>query len=208
MEYLKMQYRMAFAFLRGPMKKPCLFCGIVFLALCIASYFALLKLPELAGDISVFFAENVENSGVVDETGNISCVALFLHNLWATGIAALWGLVPFCFLPIITLAVNGLVIGGMLAVIRLSGSGNVLLMILLGLLPHGIAELPAMLMGMSLGITLCLHLSAGILKKPWAIPLEDLLVHLVRILLLIATPLLALAALVETYITPILLSLL
>ena len=207
MKFLKEQYREAFAFLRGSVKKSYLICSAVFLVLCIASYVALIMMPETAIDVYEFFAQSIENSGVMDENGEIGCLDLFLHNARATGLSALYGLVPFCYLPMLSLTLNGVIIGGVLAVVQATGAANVLLMVLLGLLPHGIFELPAILLGMSLGIVICRHISGSILRKPWAIPLEDLLGHLLRVYLLVILPLLAIAAVIETYITPILLQL-
>lgn len=207
MLFLKEQYRKAFAFLRGPLKKPYLICCGIFLALCVLSYAALSMMPETARQVYDFFAQSVEDSGLMNELGEISITDLFMHNVQATGISTLYGLVPFIFLPLLTLVLNGVVIGGVLAVVQAAGQSNVLLTVLLGLLPHGIFELPAVLMGMGLGMVLCLHLSGGILKKSWALPLEALLENLARVYLLLIIPMLAVAALIETYITPLLLQL-
>lgn len=207
MAFLKEQYRKAFAFLRGPLKKPYLFCCAAFLALCILAYGVLMLMPEAAVNIYEFFAQSIEDSGVVDENGQIGAVDLFLHNAQAAGLSALYGLLPFVFFPLLSLVLNGVVVGGVLAVVQATGAANVLLMVLLGLLPHGIFELPAILMGMGLGMVICLHISGSILKKSWAIPLEELLGHLVRLYLLIILPLLAAAAVIETYITPVLIML-
>ncbi len=207
MAFLKEQYSKAFAFLRGPMKKTYLRCCTWFLILCILSFGVLVLSPKTAVAIFQFFAQSIENSGMMDESGRIGAMDLFLHNAQAAGISALHGLLPFVFLPLLSLVMNGVVIGGVLAVVQITGAANVLLTVLLGLVPHGIFELPAVLMSMGLGMVICLHISGSILKRPWAIPLEELLAHAARIYLLIIVPLLAAAALVETYITPVLLGL-
>lgn len=172
------------------------------------AYAVLLLMPAAAVEVYEFFAQSIQQSGVMDENGEVGCLDLFLHNAQAAGLSVLYGLLPFCCLPLLSLALNGVVIGGVLAVVQATGVAGVLLTVLLGLLPHGVFELPAVLLAMSLGVVLCRHISGSILRRPWAIPLEDLLGHLLRVYLLVILPMLAVAAVVETYITPVLLSLL
>ena len=116
------------------------------------------------------------------------------------------GLVPFLFLPALSLVINGVVIGVVLSVSDSLGLA-VWQMVLLGLAPHGVFEIPAITLGIAMGLWLCRQMNGMIRKRPDTPTLEEILPQLVRVSLLFLVPLLAAAALIETFLTPVLLGL-
>ena len=71
-----------------------------------------------------------------------------------------------------------------------------------GILPHGIFEIPALIMAISLGIYVCKGITMRILKKREGSLREDL-ADAGRFLALIILPLIITAAVIEAYITPL-----
>lgn len=132
------------------------------------------------------------------ETPELDPVALFFHNLGASALAVALGLVPFLFLPLVPLFANAVVLGlisGMML-----GLGEPASWVAAGILPHGIFELPALLLSFALGFTLCRKLTARICRRR-ARPLRAIGCTLLMFILFVL-PLLAVAAAVESWVTP------
>ena len=78
---------------------------------------------------------------------------------------------------------------------------------LVGILPHGIFELGAIFLSVALGLQLCFQLSKKILWRANSI-LKEELIDLGWAFVLWVTPMLLLAAVIECFLTPILMELL
>ena len=76
----------------------------------------------------------------------------------------------------------------------------------LGVLPHGIFELSALILSCALGLLLCRTGTERILKKSDT-PFFRRVLDCIRVFLTFSVPLLLVAALIETYVTPALLNL-
>ena len=85
--------------------------------------------------------------------------------------------------------------------------GLIPFLFLAGILPHGIFELPALLLAGAMGVRLCLEMIRWVLRKPCTHTFPELLMETARFFLLIVTPLLVLAGLAEGYLTPLVLEL-
>ena len=206
MDFVKKQAVLARQFYREQLRTTHLWCTVAFLALAVAAGLVFGLFAQEAKAIVESFMAEVQQSGLLQEDGSISPLALLGNNLQATLTAAVMGFVPFVFLPVFSLVVNSVVIG---AVLALSGSMGmpVWQMVLLGLAPHGIFEVPAITLGIAMGIYLCRQMNGVLRKRPGTPRLEAILPHLVRVAVFGVVPLLVLAALVETYVTPLLLGL-
>jgi stage II sporulation protein M len=90
-------------------------------------------------------AEQVEGRGFIG-----TALFIFSNNLKAAAVALLLGSI-FGLVPVAHASANGVVIG-MVAASMANGKG--LLIFAMGLLPHGILEIPAMLLAWGLGIWL------------------------------------------------------
>jgi stage II sporulation protein M len=127
-------------------------------------------------------------------------VFIFLKNVFAVLIS--FALSPgFCLVPVIALIINGGLVGLVSAsVIQEKSLGYVLA----GLLPHGIFELPAFIMGEAVALSFGTAVILALFKKERR---NLLLPNLRRNLryLIIAFILFLPAAIIETYVTPLLL---
>ncbi len=206
MDFVKKQAVLAWKFYREQLLRLHLICMVAFLAVCALSAVVLGLFAEQAQAIVESFMAEVQQSGLVDENGSISLAALFGNNLQATLTATVMGFVPFVFLPVFSLALNGAVIGAVLALSGAMGmqTGQV---VLLGLLPHGIFEIPAIMLGVAMGLYLCRQMNGTLRKRPGTPKIEAVLPHLCRVTVFGVVPLLVAAAVIETFVTPLLLGL-
>lgn len=107
----------------------------------------------------------------------------------------------FCLVPVLALFMNGWIIGLISTVVIEEKSLGYLLA---GLLPHGIFELPALIMGEAVALSFGATVLLALLKKERRkLLLPNLRQHLRY--LAIAITLLLPAAIIETYVTPLLL---
>ena len=74
-------------------------------------------------------------------------------------------------------------------------------------MPHGIFELPALVLAFSMGLYVCGQVTRRCRHDETALPLWDCVPLMSWLLLLVLIPLLAVAAAMEAYVTPLLLSL-
>lgn len=176
------------------------FCVLVVLAFGVS-----LALPDLRDRAVALVLETMNGIGAVKEDGTLSALGIFLNNLRACAFTMVYGLIPFLQLPALALGVNALLLG-VLAAWYVS-EGLSLLAYLAALLPHGILELPALILAFAMGLYVCGHLTRRCRKDENTLHLWDCLVQISRMLLLVLVPLLAAAALVEAYVTPVVASL-
>jgi uncharacterized membrane protein SpoIIM required for sporulation/ABC-type transport system involved in multi-copper enzyme maturation permease subunit len=157
--------------------------------------------PERVDRIRTLVAQNITNLDELDE--NLPAPLLFYHNARTTLVFLLLGLVSFATLGITLFLVNMGLVGGVLGGATLIGYSP-LLMFASGILPHGIFELTAVF----LAAAAMFKLGAGLVTPQTEKSLgEVLLLSLAdwfRVFLGIVVPLLAIAALIEVYLTPVL----
>lgn len=201
---MKKQFRAIVSFWREQYGHYVFITTIAFLAICVMAYIAGRIFPDIPTRIIDWFNESVKTSGIVQEDGSFSAVALFLNNLQAMALSVLYGFIPFLFLPALSLGVNSIILGALAALY--SNNGFSLLMLLAGILPHGIFELPALFLSLGAGLCLCKNVSAYIRKNEKGV-MKPLLLNILRVVCVLILPLLAAAAVMETYVTPLVMSL-
>lgn len=175
-------YKESFSFIKD-CRRQILFISIVFLVFAFVGYFAVIPpaveaiLKEKLKEIALLFA------GLnLPET----IWTLFSNNLYVSFLSIVLG-VLFGIFPVITSLSNGFIIGYVLhKVVAIEG-----ILTLWKLLPHGIFELPAVIISMGLG----LRLGITLLFKTKEIKKESL--RALFVFLLIVCPLLILAAIIE-----------
>src|SRR5699024_2065396 len=146
--------------------------------------------------------EFLNNLGhVFNEDMTINAFALFYNNLRASFIMMIIGWIPFIFLPYLTLGINGVLIGIALRMSKIAGT-NPFRTILTGLLPHGIFEIPALLIAFLLGVFICKNITSRIFKKKYY-SFKTVFKFTIKEFIIKVIPLLIIAAIVETYITPV-----
>jgi stage II sporulation protein M len=173
-----------------------------FLILLLLAFGVCAALPDLRDQLVNWMLSALD--GAIED-GTPSPISLFVNNLEATLFAMLYGLIPFAQLPALALGLNAMMLGVMAA--WYVSAGISLAVYLAALIPHGIFELPALVMAFAMGLYVCGQMTRRCRKDESALDFWDCLVQISRVLLLIEIPLLAVAALVEAYITPIFTSL-
>ena len=161
--------------------------------------------PDMAQQTLQNFAAQVEQLGLTaDVPQSQLMLTLFFNNITAALLSMLYGIVPFLPLSALALGTNALMLGAFAAIYQQQGLG--LGVYLLGILPHGIFELTALVLSCALGLLICRTGSERVLKKS-DVPFFRRTLDCIRVFLSFAVPLLLLAALIEAYITPALLNL-
>lgn len=132
---------------------------------------------------------------------HISASFLFLNNTRAMVAIFLAGLVSFSVLGVLFYMVNIGLIGGVFAVFELLGVSPWPIL-LAGVLPHGILEIPALMIGSAA----VLYLGAAIVTPQTGKSMGEVVLMLLadwtKIFVGVVVPMLALAAVIEAYVTP------
>ena len=165
--------------------------AVAFLVLVVLSYIAGRLFPEIPAAILTYFNEVVADSGIVRDDGSFSALALFGNNLRAMVLSTLYGFIPFLYL-----GVNAILLG----MVASSVNGQWLLLAA-GILPHGIFELPALCLSLAAGLCLCQNINRYIRKNEKGF-MKPLLLNILRVTGLVVIPLLVVAAIMESYVTP------
>lgn len=198
---MKKQFRAIVSFWREQYGHYVFITTIAFLAISVMAYIAGRIFPDIPTGIIDWFNESVENSGIVQEDGSFNVLALFANNLRAMVLGILYGFIPFLYLPALALGVNAAILGMLASLI----DGQWLLLAA-GILPHGIFELPALCLSLAAGLCLCQNINRYIRKNEKGI-MKPLLLNILRVTVLLVLPLLVIAAVMETYVTPALMQL-
>lgn len=170
--------------------------AVAFLVLVVLSYIAGRLFPEIPAAILTYFNEVVADSGIVRDDGSFSALALFGNNLRAMVLSTLYGFIPFLYLPALSMGVNAILLG----MVASSVNGQWLLLAA-GILPHGIFELPALCLSLAAGLCLCQNINRYIRKNEKGF-MKPLLLNILRVTGLVVIPLLVVAAIMESYVTP------
>jgi len=163
----------------------------------VMGYYAAALDPELA---SSWTKELEVLKWIMDQPPILIMIIIFLKNLLASAMAMLLGL-GLGLVPVLVVTSNGFLLG-------IVGYGAIQkvgwLYLAAGILPHGIIELPVVLVSIAIGFRLGYLLLLSILGEKTNLSREiSIAIHF---LLRWVTPLLFIAAAIETFITPIALS--
>ena len=175
--------------------------AIAFLVLTVLAYIAGRLFPDIPATVMSYFNDMIDSSGIVQEDGSFSVLALLGSNVRAMVLSALYGFIPFLYLPALSLGLNAAIIGMLAAMMQ-----GQWLLFAAGILPHGIFELSALILSCALGLLICRTGTERILKKSDT-PFFRRVLDCIRVFLTFSVPLLLVAALIETYVTPALLNL-
>lgn len=205
MKWLNEQGSLLKDFLAGGFRRTLWFCTLGLLLTVLLGVGIGLLVPEQAAQTMNSFMEQIEQSGVITSDGQMSVFALLMNNWRAMLLSAAYGIIPFLFLPLISLLSNGVLLGVLGGLLHASGQS--MLFYAAGILPHGIFELTALVLSIACGVTLCRNMCRLALSDPKRRRLLPLLEDLLRVLVLLVAPLTVAAAFVECYVTPVIMSL-
>jgi stage II sporulation protein M len=166
---------------------------LFFVAMCVG-WIGTVHNPAIGDDLIRLFQKEVAGQITVSDPVDM-CVKLFFNNLEACILLFLGG-ASFGILTLFIMSLNGIVIG---AVTEIISHGHSAIFIAAALLPHGIFEIPAFIIAGALGFCMAQSLIAE-----WygAADTAADAGRLARIFLLYVLPLIAVAAVVEAFITP------
>lgn len=155
--------------------------------------------PERVLEIRTFVTNNLTNLDTLGQ--RLPAPVLFLHNARTTIVFLLLGLVSFGTLGLTLFLGNIALIGGVLGAAQLIGYSP-LLAFFVGVLPHGIFELSAVVLATAamfkVGAQLVTPQAEKSLGEMFLISLADWF----RVFIGIVLPCLAIASLIEVYVTP------
>lgn len=160
--------------------------------------------PERIGEFRTFIADNLTNLDTLGE--RLPAPILFYHNARTTVVFLLLGLVSFSTLGLTLFIGNIALVGGVLGAAQLVGYSPVVAFAA-GILPHGLFELSAIVLATAAMLKVGAQL---VTPQPDKSLGEILLISLAdwfRVFVGIVLPFLAIAALIEIYITPLLIKL-
>ena len=205
-------YRREIPVTLGELRKPLLIVLALSLVSLVVSYMWVVEnvpvylnlTPERVSEIRTFVTENLTNLDSLGE--RLPAPVLFFHNARTTIVLLLLGLVSFGTLGLTLFLGNIALIGAVLGAAHLVGYSP-LLAFVVGVLPHGIFELSAVFLATAAMLRVGAQL---VTPQPDKSLGEMLLISLAdwfRVFTGIALPFLAIAALIEIYVTPVLIKL-
>ena len=157
--------------------------------------------PERIDRIRTLVAQNISNIDNLSES--LPAPLLFYHNARTTVIFLLLGLVSFATLGVTLLLVNMGLVGAVLGGASLIGYSPLLLFVS-GILPHGLFELTAVFLAAAAMFKVGAQLVTPQTEKSLGEVLLLALADWFRVFIGLVVPLLAIAAIIEVYITPLL----
>lgn len=155
--------------------------------------------PNRVNTIRTFVAENLNN---LDEiSAQLPVAILFLHNARTTVVFLALGLVSFSTLGLALFLGNIGLVGGVMGAANIVGFSP-LLTFIAGVLPHGIFELTAIFLATAAMFKVGAQLVTPQTEKSLGEVLLLSLADWFRVFIGIVLPLLAIAAVIEVYVTP------
>lgn len=204
MDWLEQQRTWLHGFYRTEYRYSLRITAIAFGALILLGFAVSLLLPDLADQLFLQFAQQMAELGIMDTTGRVDVLALFGNNVRATVFSIAYGFIPFIYLPALSIGINSLLLGLFAGVYV--NNGISLLAYFAGIVPHGIFELPALILALSSGIYLCRKVTDYVRHNEKGV-MGPLMKDLLRLFAMHIIPLLVAAAVIEAYVTPQLLKL-
>ncbi len=175
-----------------------LFITFVFFGSLVAGYSSAASFPSMAETLRENFSSRFES--IMAMKPIFIMFTIFLNNAFVSLLFLVLGL-ALGVLPVLFIAFNGYFVG---VISYLVSQERGLLFIFLGLLPHGILELPMVFLAAAIGLRLGHQVFSALIGKPTQIKREFIegLTFYFRWIL----PILLVAAIIETFITPLILS--
>lgn len=200
---MKEQFTKLRQFYRGELSYHLFIATVAFCVMIVLSFILGMVWPSIASGAIQYFANMIKDAGLVDDQGAFSALGIFGNNIRAFVVTACYGFIPFVFLPVVSLALNGAILG--LFAAFYVNNGQSLLVYLMGILPHGVFELPALVLAMSCGLYLC-RVITDYVRFNRKGTVKPALANIARVLVLNVLPLTAIAAVIEANVTPLILA--
>ncbi|HHY04634.1 MAG TPA: stage II sporulation protein M [Thermoanaerobacterales bacterium] len=173
--------------------------SIIFIVGIIIGYLSLSYHPEFViSNMKKLMGNVLEISKAMKERNWVYIVGLIFQNNLKALLIVIFGGIVFGIIPFLGILFNGFVVGAVSALNFLKG--NSLAFFIASLLPHGILELPVIIVGGAFGLKLGYDIIIPRGKKRIALIKENLRDSTLALGILL--PLLFVASIIETVITP------
>lgn len=149
--------------------------------------FAGFKIRESVGELGQLF---------VNFPKPLLALAIFINNAFKTLLAIVLGVI-FGIVPVVFILVNGVAIG---FVLQVSVQSRGLVGSLLGIIPHGLFELPGITLGVAIGLRIGVYATKRLIGKPGATVGSELK-HGLQLFATVIVPLLFVGAVIEAFLT-------
>ena len=157
--------------------------------------------PDRMDAVRDFMHNNLANLNSLDE--QFPAPLLFFYNARTTVAFLLMGLVSFCTLGLTLFMFNIALVGGVLGAAQLVGF-SLLLVFAAGILPHGVFELTAVILATAAMLKVGAQLVSPNTDKSLGEALLLSIADWFKVFIGLVVPLLAVAAVIEIYLTPVL----
>ena len=175
-----------------------------FAVLALVGFFVGMARPAAIDPLLDIFADAAEGLVLSGISGAALAEAIFANNLLALLMTICMGFFPFLRLPALELGLNTLLLGGFAAYYQRSGLG--IAAYLAGTLPHGVTELPALVVACACGLYLCRAVSGRLLRWEGVPTVREAAGVCLRAYTRLIAPLLLVSALIESFVTPLILA--
>ena len=198
---------------RSALKKIGIPAGVILLlavgTVWVSFQWTIVNVPELVdmtvpGTVEGLSDKLKQSTGLIGLTKDFSALYIFSHNARAVGLILLAGLFSFSVLGMVVYIINLSSIGVVVGVFQLLGYSPGQLA-LFGLLPHGIFEIPALVLASAAMLRIGVVLVTPQSGRSMGEVVLELLAEWAKIAVGLVLPLLLVAAVIETYVTPLLL---
>ena len=174
--------------------------GAAFLILLLIGFFAGLLRPELTEPMLRLYTGTAADAGLYQVESGALMATILANNLLSALAPIAVGLIPFLYLSAFSLGLNAVIFGALAAYYQTSGLG--LPAYLAGTLPHGVAELPALVISCGAGLYLCETVTGRVLGRDSAPPAPQALGEALKAYTHWVAPLLLIASALEAFVTP------
>lgn len=178
-----------------PLTKAIILSFLLFTATLSVGWVGTIQNPAIGEQLMSVFQKEVAGQ-IISENPFDIFAKLFFNNLEACILLFLGG-ASFGVLTIFIMSLNGIVIGSIMEIVHLDHSA---LFVAAALLPHGVFEIPAFIISGALGIVLAQSLISEWYGGPDTASVAK---KLARTFVVYVLPLVAVAAFVEAFITPV-----
>ena len=202
MKRIAAQWHLTNRYLRQRLLWPGLIAFVLFLGAAVGGYFLFASNTAAAEQFLSALRDTFASKGLYD-AGALLPLLLLGNNLLAAAQCIVSGGIPFLFLPGWNLLLNGGIIGVVLTSGQVFGGASPIRLFVTGILPHGIFEIPALILAGAVGLRLCHILCRQILGRSAQTNPLDELKRIPGVFCFYVIPLLILAAVVESYLTPL-----
>ncbi|MGG2094883.1 stage II sporulation protein M [Bacillus sp. S13(2024)] len=187
-------------------KKQFIIVASLFLIMTFVGYYIAGSFPEFGERFSKNWGKAMDVKGITQDVSSVTATfGILKNNVVSCSIYILVGLIPFFFIPYAYSVFNGTIIGVLIYSGFIKGV-SIFKLIFLGLLPHGITELSALFLSLSIGLYICTNVSKKIFFRNAKIKLIEVFKYSFTTFALIVIPLVIISAIIEGFITKALVS--